>query len=226
MKQTVVIVAGGIGARMGGELPKQFLLLNDYPLIFHTIRSFYRFNDQFNFIVVLPESQFDYWKDLCKKYAFAIPCQIIAGGETRFHSVKNGLSIVADGALVAIHDAVRPFVAHATIQRCFEMAKEKKSAIPVVPVVNSVRQGTFLQNKSISRADLHIVQTPQVFDATLLKKAYTIPYNVLFTDDAAVFEAAGHQIFLTEGNIENIKITLPIDILLAEQLIKTGFLTN
>lgn len=212
----VIIVAGGKGERMNANIPKQFLELHGKPILMHTIEAFNRFDTTIQIILVLPETQIDYWKTLCKKHDFAVLHNIVIGGQTRFNSVKNGLKLVQSPSLVAVHDGVRPLVSHSTIARCFEAAEKYDAAIPVIDLFDSIRQVNEDESLSVDRTKYKLVQTPQVFDAELLKKAYEQEFSALFTDDASVVEALGTKIHLVEGNRENIKITTEIDLKMAE----------
>lgn len=216
----IIIVAGGKGLRMGGNVPKQFREIGGRPVLMRTIECFYRFDPAMKMILVLPEIQKAYWTELCRQYAFRIPYVLVDGGDTRFQSVKNGLAMAADGGLTGIHDGVRPFVAQETIARCYAAAAETGTAVPVMPVVESLRQvETGENNHSVERAAFRIVQTPQVFRTDLLKQAYERPFQSFYTDDASVVEAAGGRIILVEGNRENIKLTTPFDLKVAEALL-------
>lgn len=215
-KLYAIIVAGGKGMRMGKDLPKQFLPIDGTPILMHTLQAFYDYDPSMTLIVVLPSDQQAYWSKLCGDYHFTIPHVVVKGGETRFHSVKNGLSCIKGEGLVAVHDGVRPFVHCDTIDRCFAAAQESGAAVPVVEVVDSLRKVEDEESRSVSRREYRIVQTPQVFDISLLKEAYKQPYTVDFTDDASVVEAYGRKISLVEGNRENIKITSPFDLVIAE----------
>lgn len=217
MKKHVIIVAGGKGMRMGSDIPKQFLPVSGYPVLMHTLKAFYSYSSSIHMILVLPISQQSYWRELCIKYHFSLPHDIADGGETRFHSVKNGLALVDEG-LVGVHDGVRPFVSQEVIVRCFDNAREKKAVIPVIGVVETVRHLTSYGSETVPRENYKLVQTPQVFDVLLLKRAYEQTYVDGFTDDASVVEAMGEQVFLVDGNRENIKITTPFDLKLAELL--------
>lgn len=217
MKKHVIIVAGGKGMRMGSDIPKQFLPIGGYPVLMHTLEAFYTYNPSIHLILVLPISQQFYWRELCIKYHFSLPHDIADGGETRFHSVKNGLALVDEG-LVGVHDGVRPFVSQEVIVRCFDNAREKKAVIPVIGVIETVRHLTSYGSETVPRENYKLVQTPQVFDVLLLKRAYEQTYVDGFTDDASVVEAMGEQVFLVDGNRENIKITTPFDLKLAELL--------
>ena len=214
----VIIVAGGKGLRMGGDVPKQFQLLGSQPVLMHTLQRFADDCKDLQIILVLPQEQIEYWSDLGEKYHFGVEHWIVAGGETRFHSVQNGLAQIPDDAegVVAVHDGVRPLVSREVIGKCFEEARRKKAVVPVVPVVESLRH---VSDGAVPRADYRLVQTPQTFDIQLLKQAYRQPFSKDFTDDASVVEAFGHPISMVEGNRENIKLTTPFDLKIAEAII-------
>jgi len=242
-----IVVAGGKGLRMGGDLPKQFLPIGGRPVLMHTLEAFERAIPGIHLVLVLPKDQQDFWRDLCKKHHFTLPHTIADGGETRFHSVLNGLKALPaqpsapnpQPSLVAVHDGVRPFVSEDVIRRTFDAARDHGAAIPVVPVVETLRQ--LLPTTDISappnnplpslsregpgvsftvdRSLYRLVQTPQTFQLPLLLRAYEQPYTEAFTDDASVVEALGHPITLVEGNRENIKITTPFDLTIAEALL-------
>lgn len=207
---------------MGGDVPKQFLPIGGKPVLMHTIEAFRRALDDVEIVLVLPAEQHDYWQKLCKDYKFHSPELIAKGGETRFHSVKNGLSLLPNDieAVVGVHDGVRPFVSKETIRRCFAAAAEGKAVVPVVAVVETVRQ-ILPDGKSVTRPrdEYRLVQTPQTFPLALLKEAYQQPFSDAFTDDASVVEALGKDIVMIEGNRENIKITTPSDLRIAESQI-------
>ena len=229
MKKYVLIVAGGRGLRMGGDLPKQFIPLGGKPVLMHTLDAFYRWDASADLILVLPEDHQPYWKMLCKEIGCKIPHRIANGGETRFHSVWNGLHFLLDEIvnkqgrneknLVAVHDGVRPFVSSEVIDRCFAEAAMSGAAVPVVPVVDSLRQFSGDLSRPVDRSLYQAVQTPQVFDYDLLLKAYEQPYSEFFTDDASVVEALGYPVKTVSGNRENIKITTPFDLLVAKALL-------
>lgn len=220
-KHTILIVAGGRGTRMGGPQPKQFLELAGRPVLMHTLEAFDRWDASARLIVVLPEDQIDTWKRLCEAHVFSRIHRVVAGGETRFHSVRNGLGAVASNGLIAVHDGVRPLVAPSVIAACFAAAADGGAAVPVVPVVESVREvDADGGSRPVDRTRLRMVQTPQVFRADVLRAAYCLPYDPRFTDDASVVEASGVAVHLVPGNRENIKLTTPMDLLLAEQLMR------
>ena len=217
----VIIVAGGKGLRMGSDIPKQFLPIGGKPVLMRTLERFRTYSDDLQIILVLPEAQQDYWRQLCEEYHFDVEYQLANGGQTRFHSVQNGLALVPDDAegVVGVHDGVRPFPSIEVIRNCYETAREKKAVIPVIPVVETVRHLENEGSVTVPRSDYRLVQTPQTFDIQLLKAANHQPYNDGFTDDASVVESYGHAITLVEGNRENIKITTPYDMKIAEVLI-------
>ena len=215
MKSYAIIVAGGKGLRMGGDIPKQFLPIDGKPILMRTIEAFRKVLDDIGIVLVLPADQHDFWEKLCREHDFHSPELIAKGGETRFHSVKNGLTLLPNDveAVVGVHDGVRPFVSAETIRRCYEAATQGKAVVPVVPVVETVRQ-ILPDGKSITRPrdEYRLVQTPQTFPLALLKEAYQQPFREAFTDDASVVEALGKEITMVEGNRENIKITTPSDL--------------
>ncbi len=220
MKKLVIIVAGGSGKRMGAVVPKQFLLLKSKPVLMHTISCFYNYDNEMEIIVVLPKEHINIWNQLCVDYNFTIKHQITEGGSERFYSVKNGLEKINYNGIVAIHDGVRPLVSNETIKRCFKKAFETGAAIPVIPIVESLRIVDGDTSKSVNRSEYVSVQTPQCFNIELIKSAYQQDFSNTFTDDASVVEKFGHQVSLVNGNIENIKITSPQDLILAEYLLK------
>lgn len=223
MDKYVLIVAGGSGERMNAGLPKQFMEINGRPVLMHTFDAFSFLLPEIHFILVLQPDFYDTWEMLCKAHQFSIQHHIEEAGPKRFHSVKSGLKTVPDGVVVAIHDGARPLVSRQTILNCFEMAEKKGNAVPVIPMNESVRRVDHQFNRAIHREELRIVQTPQVFHSSLIKKAYRQNYNESFTDDATVLESIGESIHLVEGNPENIKLTGPQDLILAETLIQSGF---
>ena len=221
IKQKIaIIVAGGKGERMNADIPKQFLEIKGLPILMHTLEVFHRFDTAMQLILVLPTVQIEFWKNLCKKHNFSLPHQVVEGGSARFYSVKNGLKNIKTPSLVAIHDGVRPLVSIETIAHCFETAEKFDAAIPVVDLVDSIRQLTENGSQSVDRSVYKLVQTPQVFDAELLINAYEQEFSTIFTDDASVVEAFGRNVQLVEGNRENIKITTAFDLELAEVLLK------
>lgn len=219
MKRYCIIVAGGVGRRMGGEIPKQFITLCGKPVLMHTIERFYAFDRQAEIIVVLPADHISYWKELLEQYSFTVPHVIVQGGEERYFSVKAALAHADEKSFIAVHDGVRPLVSRDTIDRCFSDAEKYGNAIPFIEPADSVRTESDGHNAALSRKTIRLIQTPQVFDGRLIKKAYELPYNADFTDDASVIEAAGFDVHLTPGNRENIKITTPGDIVYANAII-------
>lgn len=218
-KRFAVIVAGGKGTRMQSDLPKQFLLLKGKPILMHTLEVFYTFDASVEIILVLPKDQQVYWKELCEEFSFSVPHQIADGGSSRFHSVFNGLSKIKGEGVVAIHDGVRPFVSLSVLAACYGEAEKKKAIIPVIDVQESLREikGEG-ETRMVDRSKFLIVQTPQVFEIETLKNAYKQPYTSLFTDDASVVEANGGVIHTVKGNEENIKLTTPYHLKIAESL--------
>jgi 2-C-methyl-D-erythritol 4-phosphate cytidylyltransferase len=223
MNLYALIVAGGTGSRMGANAPKQFLELAGKPVLMRTIERFRSFDVSIKIITVLPEDQLGYWEELQKKYSFSIPNTVVKGGPARFFSVKNGLDKVEDNSLVAIHDGVRPLVSTDTIKRCFDAAEKFGNAVPVISPTDSLRMITEQGNMPVNRQYLRIIQTPQVFDSKLIKKAYLQDYSPDFTDDAMLLEKTGETIHLVEGNRENLKITNPEDMAVAEALFNIIF---
>ena len=217
----IIIVAGGKGLRMGSDIPKQFLPIGGKPVLMRTLERFREYSDDIQIILVLPEAQQEYWHQLCHEYHFDVEYTLANGGQTRFHSVQNGLAKVPDDAqgVVGVHDGVRPFPSIEVIKNCYETARTAKAVIPVIPVVETVRHLDGDSSQTVPRNQYRLVQTPQTFDIQLLKAANRQPYNDGFTDDASVVEAFGHKITLVEGNRENIKITTPYDLKIAEVLI-------
>ena len=215
-----IIVAGGKGLRMGSDIPKQFLPIGGKPVLMRTLERFREYDADLQIILVLPEAQQDYWHQLCEEYHFDVAYTLANGGQTRFHSVQNGLAKVPDDAegVVGVHDGVRPFPSIEVIRNCYETARTAKAVIPVIPVVETVRHLKGETSVTVPRDEYRLVQTPQTFDIQLLKAANRQPYNDGFTDDASVVESYGHQITLVEGNRENIKITTPYDLRIGEVL--------
>ena len=247
MEDYIIIVAGGKGLRMGSDIPKQFLPIGGKPVLMRTLERFREYSPTLQIILVLPKAQQEYWKELCQKHNFTVAYQLADGGETRFHSVQHGLALIPDNAegVVGVHDGVRPFPSIDVIRRCYDTAREKKAVIPVIPVVETLRQIISKDDRTnrtseqteekivlkscspcqkisqtVPRDEYRLVQTPQTFDIQLLKAANRQPYNDGFTDDASVVESYGHAITLVEGNRENIKITTPFDMTIAEALLQ------
>ncbi len=232
MKKYALIVAGGSGTRMQADIPKQFLLLAGKPVLMHTIIQFEKYSEEnLAIILVLPQEQISFWEELCKKHQFSTPHKIIAGGKSRYQSVKNGLNSIKieenpddaeNNTIVAIHDGVRPLVSVSVIAQSFEMAKNKGNAVVCVPLKDSIRQVNTVNNTSqaVNRADFRLIQTPQTFQLNQIKKAYLLPETPELTDDSSIAEKAGFEIHLLEGNYQNIKITTPEDLVFAETLLR------
>lgn len=238
----VIIVAGGKGLRMGSDIPKQFLPIGGRPVLMRTVERFREYSKDIQVILVLPKAQQDYWYQLCEEYYFDEEYMLANGGETRFHSVQNGLALIPDDAegVVGVHDGVRPFPSIEVIRCCYDTARKAKAVIPVIPVVETLRhiyssgqqqtntdspkESAVVRCNNISvtvpRDEYRLVQTPQCFDIQLLKAANQQPYDDGFTDDASVVESYGHPITFVEGNRENIKITTPYDLKIAEVLVQ------
>lgn len=220
MKYYAIIVAGGSGTRMQTTVPKQFLLLNGLPVLMHTIRAFEQSCVTPDIILVLPTGYHAYWQQLCNVHQFTTPHLLVAGGETRFHSVKNGLDqIINDDVLIAVHDAVRPLTSRHIIETSYQHAEKYGNAVTAVKSRDSIRQLTNGRSVSLLRDEIYLIQTPQTFRADILRKAYEQPYSEKFTDDASVVEQYGVEIQITEGDHQNIKITFPEDIAIAELLL-------
>lgn len=222
MKKIAIIVAGGTGSRMKSEIPKQFIVLDSMPILMHTIRVFHGYDSDMEIRLVLPGEESETWDQLCREYKFTVKHTVVSGGETRFHSVLNGLDGVSDPSLIAIHDGVRPLVSKKTIDNCFKNAEENGTAVPVVSLKESIREVQGEDSVSRNRGKYRLVQTPQVFQSEILLDAYNTEYQESFTDDASVVEHAGYKIYLSDGNEENIKITSPMDLQMAEILLKTS----
>jgi 2-C-methyl-D-erythritol 4-phosphate cytidylyltransferase len=223
VKHYVIIVAGGNGNRMKADVPKQFLILGDRPVLMQSLQRFYDADPSTEIIVALPENEIDTWNALCVQHSFTIPHRITKGGETRFHSVKKALEQVKEKSIVAVHDGVRPFADTNLINRCFSEAERYGNAVPAIPVNDSMRKVEDERNEWIDRNSFVIIQTPQCFASEMLKEAYNIEYKSVFTDDAAVVELHGQTIHLTEGERENIKITYPLDLIIGEAILKKKF---
>jgi len=216
MKNTALIVAGGTGERMNTDIPKQFLLLKEIPILMHTIKRFTHFE---KIVLVLPSTQFDYWHSLCNTYNFTLKHTLVAGGETRFHSVKNGLEKVDDESIVAIHDGVRPLVSTTLINSLISRTKDGMGIIPIVPVRDSIRKVDGENSTHVDRKNLYNVQTPQCFFSSNIKKAYAQEFSEHFTDDASVFEANIGKINTILGEEKNLKITTEEQLRISEFLI-------
>jgi 2-C-methyl-D-erythritol 4-phosphate cytidylyltransferase len=216
-----IIVAGGSGSRMQSQLPKQYLPLLGKPILMHTLEAFRAAAASLQLVLVLPQHDFEFWKALCEEHRFSLPYQLVAGGSSRFQSVRNGLEQVPSEALVAIHDGVRPLIDTEIIREAYRVAAEKGSAVAAVPLKDSIRQiQADGSSQSLKREAYRLMQTPQTFRAAAIHQAYQAPEQAIFTDCASVAEAAGQFIFLVEGSYRNIKITTPEDLLFAEALLK------
>lgn len=220
MKKAAIIVAGGSGSRMKTNVPKQFIVLHGQPVLMHTLQVFHDYLPEIELILALPEAHVSHWERLCHQFGFTVAHQVVVGGNTRFQSVKNALTMISESYLVAVHDGVRPLVNKTTIASCFSLAQQRGAAIPVVPVNDSVRRVENGQSVPVNRQSLRLIQTPQVFRSQMLIAAYRQKYRTEFTDDASVVEYAGHRVFLVDGNPENIKITTKNDLIVAEALLK------
>lgn len=218
---TVIITAGGIGTRMGANVPKQFLELAGKPVLFHTLEQFHGFDKQAELILTLPGEWLTFWEQLIQKYTFTIPHKVVEGGEHRFDSVRNAL-LVAKGEYVAVHDGVRPFVNFDTLERCWKNVQQGKAVVPVLAVKDSIREVNNEHSHAVDRSLYRLVQTPQCFEYSLLLKAYQTAFDGVSTDDASLVEKLGVNIHLVEGNEENFKITTPLDMILAEELARNS----
>ncbi len=219
-KKAVLITAGGQGLRMQSELPKQFIIINEKPLLLHSITPFLQYAPDIEIVLVLPENSISKWEELCQKYKFFHEHRIVPGGPTRFHSVKYGLKHISDNSIVAIHDGARPLASLETISKVFDFAQRFGNAIPVVDINESVRMVEGANSKTQDRNKFKIVQTPQCFHSEKIKAAYNQNYRDSFTDDATVLESMGERIFLVEGNNDNIKVTRQEDVLVAKSLLQ------
>ena len=216
MKKVALIVAGGKGERMNTDIPKQFLVLNDLPILMHSLNAFSHLD---KIILVLPQTQIENWKELCKEYNFILKHTVVAGGINRFGSVKNGLAKIDEGSIVAIHDGVRPLVSKNLINKLIGATKKGNGIIPIVAVKDSIRKVEGYKSKAVSRSNLYKVQTPQCFFASTLKDAYKQNFSLFFTDDVSVLESNGGKITTIIGEEKNLKITTEEDLRIAEALI-------
>ena len=219
-KEYALIVAGGKGTRIKSDVPKQFIELNGKPVLLHAVEAFYRYSKSLTVILVIPEDDFDRWNRICEKFKFAEPVLLQRGGATRFQSVRNGLDKIEEEGLVAIHDGVRPLVSEDIIGASFRLAAIHHCAVAAVRLKESLRMTDQDNTKSVDRSRYRLIQTPQTFDVQLIKKAYRMKEDESLTDDASIAEKAGHIISLFEGSFENIKITTPEDLVIAEALMK------
>jgi 2-C-methyl-D-erythritol 4-phosphate cytidylyltransferase len=217
-----VIVAGGKGLRMGATVPKQFLPLLGMPLLCHPVRAFANAMPDIRLVLVLPPDQLHSAQTVLRTYLAGINVTTVAGGETRYHSVQNGLKVINDDGVVFVHDGVRPILSAAFIQRCYRAAVEKGSAIPIVPVTDSIREVSEDFSVPVERENLRFIQTPQTFRTNIILPAFQQPYQESFTDEATVVEASGIKVNLIEGVRENIKVTTPTDLIIAETLLKAN----
>lgn len=231
MKRYLIVVAGGKGQRMGGVLPKQFQLLGGRPVLMVTLERLYKLDNTLNIVLVLPKEHIGLWDELCLKYSFAVPVIVTEGGNTRFHSVKNGLDTIEEDAtledaLVGVHDGVRPFVSQRVLDEAYREAWINGAVIPMIELQDSLRQiiGGEGASQTVPRDRYRLVQTPQVFRLSLLRRAYEQRYVEAFTDDASVIEAMGERVFAVEGNRENIKLTTPFDMMIANTLLECSTL--
>lgn len=215
---SVIITAGGIGKRMKSSLPKQFLLVDEKPILMHTIEQFYHYDSKFELILTLPEDWHLFWEELMAEHDFQIPHRIVSGGEERYHSVKNALNY-CQGDYILVHDGVRPIVDHDLIARCLQKLRKKDAVIPVVPVYESLRKNVDGKTIAVDRKDYIIVQTPQCFKREAILKGYEKDYHEGVTDDATIVEEAGYTIHTVQGNKNNIKITHQNDLKIAEAIL-------
>lgn len=217
-KISVIITAGGIGKRMGGDLPKQFILLSGKPILLRTLECFHSIDSNFEFVITLPIDWHDYWKSILKEFNCGIPHTIVAGGEERFHSIKNALEICT-GESIFVHDGVRPFIAKEILQVCVNSLKTNDAVVPVLPMKESIRERHGKASRAVDRSNFMIVQTPQCFSSTVLRDAYNLDYHSGITDDASLVESLGIEIQLVDGNEDNIKITTQKDLIIAEAIL-------
>jgi len=215
VSRSFIITAGGIGKRMGSHLPKQFIEIAGKPILLYTLEKFYAFDSSAQLILTLPNEWRSFWNDMLTSHQCSIPHQIVDGGVERYHSIKNALTICT-GDVIAVHDGVRPLVSNTTIERCLNALHTHEAVIPIIPLKESLRSISKNQSKAVNRADYCLVQTPQCFRASVLKKAYDQPFHAGITDDASLVEEAGFFVHLVDGNEENLKITSPNDLFVAE----------
>lgn len=215
MEKYLILVAGGRGTRMKSDQPKQFLKIGDYPILYYSMKVFHEYDKSIKIILVLPSDMIHVWEDFVNASSINVPHEVVEGGSTRMESCQNGLSLTGNEGLVAIHDAVRPLVDHATIDRCFKMAEEKGNAIPVGEIYETIRQVNSSGSVTVDRSKLLSVQTPQVFLCSVLRDAFLKTKGKSYTDEASMIEDLGYTINLVEGNRENIKITDPYDLKIA-----------
>ncbi len=223
MRRYAVIVAGGSGLRMESDIPKQFLLLKGKPLLQYSLQTFLKTYEDLQIILVLPVVHYAAGKEMVKKMNVEERVQITVGGETRFHSVQNGLHEIKEPSIIFVHDGVRCLVTSQLIINCYNQALEKGSAIPAVAPTDSLRLEQDGYNEIIDRNKVRIIQTPQTFKSDILLPAFNQQYQPSFTDEATVVEAAGNKVYLIQGDYDNLKITRPIDLLIAEKILETQF---
>jgi 2-C-methyl-D-erythritol 4-phosphate cytidylyltransferase len=219
MKKSVIITAGGIGKRMGSELPKQFLVLGGKPVLVHTLELFFKYDPNIEIILTLPNDWRGYWETVIDKYYCRVPHIVVNGGEERYHSIQNALK-QCSGSFIAVHDGVRPFVSFETLDRCFSALNQYEAVVPVLKLKESIRQTNENSTNAVDRSNYRLVHTPQCFHADVLHKAYEQAYHDKVTDDACLVEEIGYTIHLVESNEENIKLTTPFDFLIAETIIQ------
>jgi len=219
MQKSVIITAGGIGKRMGSDLPKQFLVLGGKPILVHTLELFFKYDPHIEIILTLPNEWRGYWETVIDKYYCRVPHIVVNGGEERYHSIQNALKRCS-GSFIAVHDGVRPFVSFETLDRCFSALNQNEAVIPVLKLKESIRETNENSTYAIDRSNYRLVHTPQCFRAEVLHKAYELAYHEKVTDDACLVEEIGYTIHLVESNEENIKLTTPFDFLIAETIIQ------
>jgi 2-C-methyl-D-erythritol 4-phosphate cytidylyltransferase len=219
MQKSVIITAGGIGKRMGSELPKQFLVLGGKPVLVHTLELFFKYDPNIEIILTLPNDWRGYWETVIDKYYCRVPHIVVNGGEERYHSIQNALK-QCSGSFIAVHDGVRPFVSFETLDRCFSALNQYEAVVPVLKLKESIRQTNENSTNAVDRSNYRLVHTPQCFRAEVLHKAYEQAYHEKVTDDACLVEGLGYTIHLVESNEENIKLTTPFDFLIAETIIQ------
>lgn len=222
MKKIALIVAAGTGSRMNSDLPKQFMLLNNKPVLYYTLKAFFDAYENIEIILVLPEQHIGKGQEIIDGYFDNSQVRLAAGGRTRFHSVQNGLALIEEESIVFVHDGVRCLLTSDLVRKCYEVAVEKGTAIPSIECIDSVRMITESGNRTVNRNKLRLIQTPQTFHSKVLLPAFKIDYKAKFTDEATVVEAFGIKVNLIEGEANNIKITTPSDLLLAESLLPTS----
>lgn len=216
---SIIITAGGIGKRMGSEIPKQFIEICGKPILLNTLELFYHFDSSMELFITLPEDWKSYWSEILEKNNCTIPHQVISGGEERYHSIQNALQFCS-GKYIAVHDGVRPLVSNETLKRCLEALQNFSAVVPVLSVKESLRKIENSVSIAVNRSDFRLIQTPQFFHASILKNAYLQSFHSGITDDASLVEELGEKIHLVEGNEENIKITTPFDLKIAELFIQ------